>query len=210
MCSAAATGATVEVAVAVVAAAPTRETPTVGIVYRGIQCPYCLALSPPLLDKPLLIYLLNNTTAALSLVSPSSPPRSLSSLNGLLRAPSLSMPSDRYCFTGSVESCRLRCITTQGGSAPREGVNWSDSIGTLWRERSDYRKWEICRYRHERVPLRTLWTGRSVSFFLLSLRKLIDFSVFLCSRRCTLPRILLPCYSLLDDIDEYVCLLFVY
>lgn len=56
------------------AAAPTRETPTVGIVYRGIQRPYCLALSPPLLDKPLLIYLLNNTTAALSLASPSSPP----------------------------------------------------------------------------------------------------------------------------------------
>lgn len=104
---------------ATTAAAPTRETPTVGIVYRGIQRPYCLALSPPFLDKPLLIYLLNNTTAALSLASPSSPPRLLSSLNGLLRAPSLSTPSGRYCFTGSVESCGLCCMT-QGGDAARE------------------------------------------------------------------------------------------
>jgi len=122
---------------AVAVAAPTRETPTVGIVYRGIQRPYCFALSPPLLDKPLLIYLLNNTTAAVSLASPSSPPWSLSSLNRLLRVPSLSMPSGRYCFTGSVESCGLRCLIQEGG-IPREArgcklkrLDWDASTRTL-------------------------------------------------------------------------------
>jgi len=100
------------------------------------------ALSLPLLDKPLLIYLLNNTTAALARFSLISAP-SLSSLNGLLYAPSLSTSSGRYCFTGSVESCGLCYMTTQGEGAPREGrgcklkrLDW----GMLRRERSDYRK----------------------------------------------------------------------
>lgn len=125
-------------------AAPTRETPTVGIVYRGIQRPYCLALSP-LLDKPLLIYLLNNTTAALSFLPHLCPGRSLL-LTGYVPHHFQRRVAIVLSAVLKVADCVVWRHKERVTRARAEGVNWSGSIGTLRRERSDYRKWEIRRY----------------------------------------------------------------